>query len=1142
MTLVERVARERRRLRGLLALEGALLGLAASGLALAAGVVLLGGHRWLELPGATPSLVWAVVLALGAYAALRARGVVRREADVATVSTAIERDLALRSGALRVALEVGDRGALGRRAAGEVDARLAGAGPTLARATRGRIVRRMRLAGAAAGAAAVALVATGASASDGWAPMVHPLAAAQGRLLPALRVDAPAYVVRGEALTVRVEAMRRRTVTVRTRARGAAWRDDTVAIAADGLGQLRVPRADADLLFVASDGRATSDTARVRVVERPFVGDVVLQATYPAYLVRARENLVVGELLRVPQGTVIAVSGRASTPLSSVSLERAGERVSLVPDGQRFAGRFAPRANGRWSWEAAGRGGRVSETPPPLDVEIVLDSAPRVELLSPSRDSTVSVSDRVRIAIGASDDHGLSRVELRTTRRTASGAALPPAVQSLVGRAPSPWMGEAQLDLASRGLEPGDELHVIAVASDETPWGQRGESRALVLRVPSLSEQRAMARATADSAVSAAAATAAEQRDLQRRTAEQARARNDRAKGAQEQESNASARSEGRPPSMSFENAEKARSLAKEQRSLAERVEQLQEQAGKLERQLRDAGAMDPALQQRLEEVQRLLKDAITPEMADKLAQLENSAQKLQGDAARQAMSDLAAQQQRLREQLERSVEMLKRAALEGAMETLRDEADELAKQERSLADSLAGRPRQQAASSDSGSRAPTPNAKQLAERSKDLAKDLDKLSERLEKEGAKTGAKRTESASQQAARSAESLGRAMRQQSGQQGGEQGQQGQEQPESGQPQEGAEAAEAAADEMEKAAQEMAAARDQQVDEWKNALGQELDKAILETMQLARQEEKLAEGSDGGEGERAQARSEQSAVQQGANRLGERVSQAAQSSSHVSPRSQRAMADAVRKVAEATREASDPRNGGQRTSNAMRDASAALNQAAAALVRDRERLGSARSASGFQEMMQRMQELAKQQGALAAQAAGMSIMPGPQRGNQPGAQGKEGKDGQQSGSQKGDARSLARGQREVAQGLEDVSDGDASGRTEDMAAEARRLAQQLERGVVDQSVIDRQQRLFRRLLDAGRSLEQDEREDTGKREARSATDPALHLPEGTDASGRAAQRFRAPDWNELRGLTAEERRVVLEYFKRLNAEQP
>ena len=33
----------------------------------------------------------------------------------------------------------------------------------------------------------------------------------------------------------------------------------------------------------------------------------------------------------------------------------------------------------------------------------------------------------------------------------------------------------------------------------------------------------------------------------------------------------------------------------------------------------------------------------------------------------------------------------------------------------------------------------------------------------------------------------------------------------------------------------------------------------------------------------------------------------------------------------------------------------------------------------------------------------------------------------------------------------------------------------------------------------------------------------------------------ERFREPTWNELRGLSAEERQLVIDYFKRINAQQ-
>ena len=60
--------------------------------------------------------------------------------------------------------------------------------------------------------------------------------------------------------------------------------------------------------------------------------------------------------------------------------------------------------------------------------------------------------------------------------------------------------------------------------------------------------------------------------------------------------------------------------------------------------------------------------------------------------------------------------------------------------------------------------------------------------------------------------------------------------------------------------------------------------------------------------------------------------------------------------------------------------------------------------------------------------------------------------------------------------------------------------------------------------------------------GKRESKSWTGTDVFTPQGNSASGRAANRFQAPTWNELRGLTPDERRIVLEYFKRINGQRP
>src|SRR6185312_16216839 len=85
--------------------------------------------------------------------------------------------------------------------------------------------------------------------------------------------------------------------------------------------------------------------------------------------------------------------------------------------------------------------------------------------------------------------------------------------------------GNATIDAGVRGLQPGDALHVSIAATDNSPWRQTSVSRELVVRIPSLSEQRELARTMGDSLSSHAAQAAAEQKQLEQRTQEASQSR-----------------------------------------------------------------------------------------------------------------------------------------------------------------------------------------------------------------------------------------------------------------------------------------------------------------------------------------------------------------------------------------------------------------------------------------------------------------------------------------------------------------------------------------------------------------------------------------------------------------------------------------
>ena len=100
------------------------------------------------------------------------------------------------------------------------------------------------------------------------------------------------------------------------------------------------------------------------------------------------------------------------------------------------------------------------------------------------------------------------------------------------------------------------------------------------------------------------------------------------------------------------------------------------------------------------------------------------------------------------------------------------------------------------------------------------------------------------------------------------------------------------------------------------------------------------------------------------------------------------------------------------------------------------------------------------------------------------------------------------------------------GDIPGAAE-LGDEAEDLARRLESGRLDRQIVERQERLFRRMLDAGRTLQGREEDEKKERQSTTATDDSIHLPPALRARLQSdGQALRVPSWEELQQLSPEE----------------
>ncbi|MEN8376447.1 MAG: hypothetical protein ABFS34_13455, partial [Gemmatimonadota bacterium] len=668
---------------------------------------------WLAVPMTawdrpSPLPLAASLVALGAGAALATVGVRRWLAplDEATVAGAAEAARGLPEGSLRGALElrggtpVGTSPSLARLSERALVERVGRATPSeLAGSLGERASRRLRRLGAGVLTLALAVAALGASDSSraraAWAPLLRPLRALAPPDLPPLEVSpGHARVARGDTLAVTISAPERRVVSLHWRAQGELPGRARLAVDGGGAAGVIGPVEAPTRYWVNAPDGAVSDTFVAEPLDPLLLSSLTVDVAYPAYLGRPADRFQ-GEPppLVLPEGATLRLRGTATRPLGSAALRGPGGESPLAVDGDRFDGRLRPAQSGTFGWALVDAAGEASPAPPPpLQIALVPDSAPWVQVRFPGEDTEVGPDMRQPIVAHAGDDHGLRRAALVSWRVDAFGqrdSAVRAPIQ--LGGVPATAALHSVLEATGRRLLPGGRLEYFVEVTDDGPRAQTARSATFALRFPSADELRHRVGEEADDLLSGADDLSRTARELERATRELQR----RMQAGENRESGRSGggrdADEGdRKSTLEFERAEDARSVLDQQEALLEEAQALREQMEKLSDLSESAGLSDPEFQERLDEIRDLLDEVGSDELREQLNRLREALENLDAAQTEQALQALAEQQQELQQRLEQSLELLRRAAAEQEMRALADDARRLAAQQEALAQSLA--------------------------------------------------------------------------------------------------------------------------------------------------------------------------------------------------------------------------------------------------------------------------------------------------------------------------------------------------------------------------------------------------------------------------------------------------------------------
>ncbi len=945
-------------------------------------------------------------------------------------------------------------------------------------------------------AALLVTAAAPARTFSAWDGLLNPLAVLAEPVLPPVTLEPGTVdVARGAAVEVAAHAPLRDSVVLRWDVTGQITRSRTVALAG-GTGATTLPPVNAEVRYwiEAPDG-AESDVHILTPVDPLFVTTFSLEVTYPPHT-RLPPGEYSNEMpsLSLPAGTHLRMRGEGSRAIGTGTLRDGEGRpvLSLDVGGNRFEAGWIPTRTDTYTWhftDAAGE--EAAAAPEPLALEVIPDRPPEIAIVFPGVDTIMPVDLRQPLVIHTQDDYGVERLEIVVRRVSSFGDEGEPVVNAVELAGSAGAIVRPVLDLSSWTLSPGDTIRYLARVVDNHPSRHVSESPEYRLWMGGIAELERAAQEELER-------TAEGVEEL----AEEVRRAEEEARELQQRNEREADASEGRRNGQSdFAEREEVAQALERQDEMMQAVDSLQRELAELRDALKDAGLADPELDDRLEELEEMLGDATPEEGRDELSELSEQLAGMDPDELAAALERMAQDHERLREQLEESLRQFREAAIEQDFHATSREAQELAEEQKILADAMmeggeeALRAAQQAA---------------LEAEAEELQLSLEELQQRLQEAGEQGAGAGVQEARHQLSQAREQM---------RQAAEMASQGQQQ------QAGQQAGQAAGD-LSEVSQQLSQAQMQMQQELMNAIRAALGQTAADALALARTQSELRGRMQGASAaELAALRGDEAALAQGIRNLAENYAEGTEMAAPGARDLLAAVGQAMEHLDGTIAAMENPRARGPSPAAEAEAVVRNLNEVARLAMTSGQQQGQAQaSASGSEQQMQQMQQLAQQQGEIMQDASALTPM----------------RLGEETMSRQ--MEEMAGRQEDVAEELEEMSEEEGAqerdplGDLSAFAEEARRLAEALAEGRLDPEVLRRQERLFHRLLDAGRTLERDE-----ESEERESEEPGVFERAGVSAlsaDDMDALRFELPGGAVLRALPPAQRALVIRYFERLN----
>lgn len=403
-------------------------------------------------------------------------------------------------------------------------------------------------------------------------------------------------------------------------------------------------------------------------------------------------------------GSVLYLEGQSNQSLQSLVLHERQDSVrndlNLNEENNRFEYEYPVTENDSLWFTMTDVNGLQNRNTFNFNIVTLEDEFPLVRLIDPETDLAILEPTKLGIIYQLNDDFGFNSVKLMYeiersygTNRSQTGSVKLPTPAERTSTKDFDW------DLAEYGLFPMDKIRFwVEAADNDAPGGfKTSRSATITVEISSMTDhllaQEEKEEDLLEQMQEFTETYEQNQRDLE----------NLRQQIMQDASNN-------------IEQAQETEAIKEQREKLSEQIQKIQEQFEELTEEVKTGSQMSDETKKMYEDLQQLMKEIDDPEILKALEELQKGLENLDQNQVRDALQNMEFNEERFKERLNRTMELFKSLQMNAELDRMSSILEDLAKRE----DALIGEE--------------LPDINEQSDRQSQIQQDLNSLNERLDR------------------------------------------------------------------------------------------------------------------------------------------------------------------------------------------------------------------------------------------------------------------------------------------------------------------------------------------------------------------------------------------------------------------------